>query len=63
MKYPNLIYLSEFWVKDLTSTMSVIQEATWIPARPLGYPTFTNRVKCAWLVFTGRADVLIWPKQ
>lgn len=32
----------------------------WIPARPLPYGGFRNRFRAAWLVFTGRADALIW---
>ncbi len=31
------------------------------PIRPLGQPFFRNRLKAAWLVFTGRADAIIWP--
>ena len=34
---------------------------TWRPARPLGYPSLGNRIRSAWLVFTGKADVLLWP--
>lgn len=37
----------------------------WIPARSLPYwPSLPKRIRhrfrCAWLVFTGRADVLHW---
>lgn len=32
-----------------------------LPARPLGLPSFWLRVRLAWEVFTGRADVLRWP--
>ena len=33
----------------------------WVPARPLGLSSFRHRTKCAWLAFTGKADVLLWP--
>jgi hypothetical protein len=33
----------------------------WYPARPCGFYSWGNRIKTAWLVFTGRADALIWP--
>jgi hypothetical protein len=33
----------------------------WVPARPMGYQSFGARLKAAWLVFTGRADAVIWP--
>jgi hypothetical protein len=32
----------------------------WVMARPLGLDTIPNRFRCAWLVFTGRADALVW---
>jgi|GEM_PF-5438269 len=34
----------------------------WVPARPLGFQSFGSRVKLAWMVFTGKADALIWPE-
>ena len=33
----------------------------WVPARPLGYQSFISRIKCTWMVFTGKADALVWP--
>ena len=33
----------------------------WMPARPLGDYSIINRIKLAWMVFTGKADALIWP--
>lgn len=35
----------------------------WYPARSEGYPSILQRFRCAWMVFTGRADALIWPGQ
>lgn len=36
----------------------------WKLARPLGYPGgIRRRLRLAWKVFTGKADVLIWHKQ
>ena len=35
----------------------------WAPARPEGFFSLRNRLKCAWLVFTGRADALVWPED
>lgn len=34
----------------------------WVPARPYGWDNITYRMKAAWLVFTGKADVVIWPE-
>lgn len=33
----------------------------WVPARPLGFYSIGSRIKAAWLVFTGKADAVIWP--
>jgi len=34
----------------------------WTQARPISYPGFNlwKRLSSAWMVFTGKADVLIW---
>jgi hypothetical protein len=32
----------------------------WVLARPMEYLTFTQRLKQAWMVMTGKADVLTW---
>ena len=34
---------------------------TWHPARPWGFFSIGSRLECAWAVFSGRADALIWP--
>lgn len=35
----------------------------WIPARPIGLYGLKNRIRCAWYVFTGKADALFWDGQ
>lgn len=35
----------------------------YVPARPIGYLDFVSRLKIAWMVFTGKADALLWPKN
>jgi len=60
--YPNL------WnVADLVKSTMEVRMATsghrWVPARPLGYSSFMSRVKLAWLVFTGKADAVVWPEN
>jgi hypothetical protein len=32
----------------------------WGPARPLGFFSLRSRLRAAWLVFTGKADAVIW---
>lgn len=33
------------------------------PARPHGLYSLRNRIRLAWMVFTGEADALLWPFQ
>lgn len=33
----------------------------WLPARPLGYYSLRSRLRLAYMVFTGKADALLWP--
>ena len=40
-----------------------LPDGRYVPARPLGWQSWTMRFKAAWLVFTGRADALTWPGQ
>jgi len=35
----------------------------YVPARPLGFYSFGNRLRAAILVFTGRADAVRWPQD
>ena len=35
----------------------------WKLARPIGRSGIVRRFKCAWKVFTGKADVLLWYRQ
>jgi hypothetical protein len=32
----------------------------WVPCRPIGPTWLSNRIKATWLVFTGKADAVIW---
>lgn len=46
-----------------TDTIHVSRDGHhYYPGRPIGLDTIGNRVRCAWMVFTGRADAVIWPE-
>jgi hypothetical protein len=54
-------------IKEHTSLRSKVIDnvrgkTIWVPARPMNYTcdTLKNRLKQAWMVFTGKADTLIW---
>ena len=34
-----------------------------VPVRPYGEYSLRSRLRLAWMVFTGRADALEWPRQ
>lgn len=55
---PNVVNFAQ--LNDCMCSRVLINER-WVPARPLGYYSLRNRIKCAWLVFTGKADALVWP--
>ena len=58
-------------VYELGNLIKILQEdvtlaevdGKWVPSRPLGYYSLKTRLKAAWLVFTGKADVVVWPGQ
>jgi hypothetical protein len=31
--------------------------------RPEGFASLGSRLRCAWLVFTGKADAVTWPED
>jgi len=58
--HPNIRTLAS--VQDDIETCSVCINDKWIPCRPITSPeTLRTRLKAAWLVFTGKADALLWP--
>lgn len=69
---PNLIKMTPLWVCGLDVVLASdgihrwpggFRGGAYYPARPLGFYSLGNRLRCAWLVFTGRADALIWPPE
>lgn len=58
MKFPGIITAH----RDLLDTETCI-DGRYVPARPLPFYGRFWRFKAAWLVFTGRADALVWPGQ
>ena len=57
-KTPNMVSLKSLFTED---KYHALIDGKWVHARPIGYWSFVYRVKCAWKVFTGQADALIWP--
>jgi hypothetical protein len=40
---------------------STYLDGRYVPARPKGFSSFWYRVRATWLVWSGRADALVWP--
>ena len=59
MNTPNIYTLAA--LTQTSQRNSVKLRGLWVPARPLGYTGIGRRFKAAWLVFTGRADAVVWP--
>jgi hypothetical protein len=60
MKHPSLI--GAVSLAKCANENAVNINGRWVPARPLGFQSFFSRVRCTWLVFTGKADALVWPE-
>jgi hypothetical protein len=53
-------------IKDFEECPTVlIRGHGWFPARPLNHQarSLKERVKEAWMVFTGKADPFVWPED
>lgn len=58
MKYPRL---HTFTTLRSANDMQIETVHGWVPARTFGIPSFVNRIRLAWGVFTGRYDAFRWP--
>lgn len=53
-------------LKDLVESAQTCQterQGEWMPCRPINYTCDTPlaRLKHAWMVFTGKAEAVVWP--
>lgn len=63
IKYPAIIHLSHDWLRELDKNAAGLPDGRYVPARAEPFEGNFNRWRAAWLVFTGRADALVWPGQ
>lgn len=59
-KTPSIWYLKD--LLRMANECHVEINGKWVPARGEGFRSWRYRWHCAWLVFTGKADALIWPE-
>lgn len=54
-------------VKQVNETTTMVSISTgphsvaWVPCRGINFSSIPTRLKAAWLVFTGKADAVVWP--
>lgn len=61
MKAPSIIKLDNLLTTSHSTKVEI--NGKWVPARPIGYPGLKHRFKCAWLAFSGKCDLVKWPKN
>jgi hypothetical protein len=59
------IYTPESLKRTTANVQCGLPDGRFVAARPMGWQglCLRERLRCAWLVFTGRADVLRWEGQ
>lgn len=62
MRQPPTIWSLQSLVEWTTQALTQI-DGKWVPKRPMGGVGLSDRIKAAWLVFTGKADAVIWPED
>lgn len=60
-QFPAVIRMSFPWIAELKNVQTYNERSGWVPARPLPGYFWRERFRATWLVWTGRADALIWP--
>jgi len=64
MPYPGVHHVDSIVNNDVQAKIDLGEgRFNYVPCRPLGYPSFRHRCKTAWMVFTGKADALVWEQQ
>ena len=61
-KYSNIWKLRDLMLHCRTCASSS-DGKNWVPARPLGFASIGQRIRAARLVFTGKADAVIWEQH
>jgi hypothetical protein len=61
-KYPNILTVASV-IRSANEVLCGLPDGRWVPYRSEGFSSWRHRIRAAWLVFTGRADALIWEQQ
>lgn len=67
MSYPGIHHVNSIIDDRTQSTQKRVDlgdgRFNYVPCRPHGYASFFHRCKATWMVFTGKADALVWEQQ
>ena len=61
-KYPSIRSIASV-IESAQHVSCGLPDGRWVPLRSEGFASWRERVRAAWLVFTGRADALVWEQQ
>jgi len=62
MKYPG-IWTIQNLIESAQTCSAGLPDGRYVPARPMGFQSWRERWRAAWLVWTGRADAVTWEQQ
>ena len=62
MKQSSLFHIENL-IDHAASNSTQLSNGRWVPARPLGWSSPLKRLRYAWMVFTGKADAVLWEDQ
>lgn len=59
----DIIHMTPQWAERIhqANPAAGLPDGRWVPARPIGFQSIRQRLRATWLVWTGRADALVWP--
>jgi hypothetical protein len=61
-RYPDIVTVRSV-INGAKIVSTKLPDGRWVPCRGLGWQSWHIRWQAAWLVFTGRADALLWDGQ
>jgi hypothetical protein len=63
MNYGVTIWTIESLLRMAPQCATGLPDGRYVPARSLGWTGIPYRLRAAWMVFRGRADVVVWEQQ
>lgn len=59
-----VILLTPEWARAVADPMTTTcVNGKLVAARPIAFQSLRERIRATWLVWTGKADALVWPQD